>query len=200
VLEFARLQRWLHGRDRPRQRLLLPYAIAASVLIAGLAGLLFQRTYRAPPATAEWDGAKGTGAREFQVRLRAVRLGTAGVPAEVRPGDALDRTESLLFEVEASRGTDAVLARLPPEGGVELLWRSRLAAGRTVVTAGGRPAAQPLAGLGGPQRFAVFASDGGLDEPRVEAAAAALARAGGLQVEPPALQGVAFDVLEISVR
>ena len=196
-LEFARIQRGLRRRDPPRRRVAIPVAIAASVLIAGVAGLLAQRGGRPSLPAAEWDGVKGTEGSAVRVTLRAVRLGPAGEATEVRSGDSVDRGASLLFEVEADRSAEVLVARLTPQGGVEPLWRSRLVGGRTVLTTGGRPAAFPLAGLSGKQRFAVIAREGALEEAQGERAASALGRAGS---EARDLAGVSFGVLELSVR
>jgi hypothetical protein len=197
--EHARIQRRLRGSSAPRRRLLVPIAIAASLVMAGVAGMLVQRAGRTVPSSAGWDGVKGTEARPIRVRLRAVQLDTTGSAAPLRAGESLDPSARLLFEVEAERGADVALVHLPASGGAEIVWRSRVASGRTVLTTGGRAAAYPLAGLAGAQRFAVLAAEGGLDDARVARVTSALARPGALG-DAPALAGVSVDLLELSVR
>jgi hypothetical protein len=199
-LEFARILRRV--RTPPRRLLpAVPIAIAASLLLAGLAGLWVQRNGPGGvPPTAGWDGVKGDAAAPVQVRLRAVRLDASGAAVPVRAGESLDPGARLLFEVEADRGADVVLVRVPPSGAAELVWRSRIARGRTVPTVGGKAAAYPVAALTGRQRFAVIAAEGGLDDARVARATSSLALSAALRDGAPATAGVSVDVLELSVR
>lgn len=199
-LELARIRRGLRAGGAPRRRILLPIAIAASLAMAGVAGLLVQRAGRTVPASAAWDGVKGTDARPVQVRLRAVRLDANGGAAPVHAGESLDPGARLLFEVEAERDTDVALVHLPPSGGAEIVWRRRVVSGRTVLTTGGRAAAYTLDGLAGPRRFAVIAAEGGLDDGGIARVTSALARPGAALHLAPSLAGASVDLLELSVR
>lgn len=198
-LEFARIVRRMRASAPRRRQLAVPLAIAASLLLAGLAGLWVQRNGlgRVPPG-AGWDGVKGSAVTLPQVRLRAVRLDANGAATPVLAEESLAPSARLLFEVASDRSADVVLVRVPPSGAAEIVWRSRIASGRTVLTTGGKAAAYPVAGLAGPQRFAVIAAEGGLDDSRVARVLSALARTEALVDDAAA--GVSVDVLRISVR
>jgi hypothetical protein len=200
-LEFARIVRRMRASAPRRRHFAVPFAIAASLLLAGLAGLWVQRNGPGGGAPgAGWDGVKGTALATVQVRLRAVRLDASGGAVPVRVGDSLEPGARLLFEVTADRSADVVLARVPPSGAAEIVWRSRIASGRTVLTMGGKAAAYPLAGLSGQQRFAVIAAEGGLDDARVARVTSALALTEALGDGASASAGISVDVLDISVR
>jgi hypothetical protein len=199
-LEFARIQRGLRSGAGRRRRFLAPAAVAASLLVAGLAGLAW-RSLRAPPrADLAWTGEKGAAPRAIPVRLRFLVVGAGGEVVKGIPGEAIDRGARLLFEVEAARPATVALVRVAPGGAMELLWQRRVQGGATQVTVGERPAAYPLADLSGPQRFVLLASDGELDAPRVRRAASALAPPLAIRSETPELVGLSLDALEVSVR
>jgi len=204
-LEFARIQRALRDGDGRPRRAALPAAVAASLLAAGVAGLLWHHARPPPASDSGWDGAKGAEVRAIPVRLRYLRLAPFLLLDQGRPlekglsGEPVDRSASLLFEVETGRAADVVLARVSPGGGVELLWRQRVPSGRSQVTTDGRPAAYPLAALSGPQRFVLLAADGALDEGRATRAAAALAPPDRIRPDAPALEGLSLDVVEVIV-
>lgn len=199
-LEFARIQRALRGGTRPRRRALAPLAVAASLLVAGAAGLAWRQLRPPPAAGPAWDGLKGTGQRALPIRLRFLVLGAGGEVTKGLSGEPVDRRASLLFEVEASREADVALARVGPGGAAELVWASRVPGGRTQVTVGGRPAGYPLGALDGVQRFVLVAGEAGLDEGRALRAAAALAPPRGFHAEAPALDGLTVDLVEVNVR
>lgn len=202
-LEFARIEERLRdprASHRARHRpFLVPAAIAASILVAGLAGLLLQRK-PASHSFAAWDGVKGSEARPLRVRLRIARLDASGEPVRGQPGETLDRGAKLLFELELDRAADVALARATPNGEVEVVWRNRVAGGRTIVTQAGRAAAYPLGALAGTQRFVAVAAEGGLDAARLSRATAAFAAPGLVSPDSPALSGLSVDFVEITVR
>lgn len=197
-LEFARITRARHGL-RPAPRRFLPAAIAASLLVAGVAGIVAHQS-RAPGADlAGWDGTKGFAPRAIPVRLRFLALGEDGRIEKGVSGEPVGSGSSLLFEVEASRAAHLALARVSPDG-TELIWHRRVVGGRTQVAVDGKPAAYPLAGLAGTQRFVLVASEGRLDDRRVQQAARALAPPAGISAEAAELDGLSLDVVELFVR
>jgi hypothetical protein len=197
-LEFARIQRALRPTAPARRRLGVAAAAATVLLVAGL-GVTATRLAGPGPASS-WDGTKGAAPAPIPVRLRFLRLSQDGSVMKGISGEAADREASLLFEVDAAQSADVLLARADAMGGVELIWRRRVPAGRTAVSVDGRPAAYPLDGLGGPQRFLLFASDAPLDEARARSAAASLAPPHALRADSPALEGLTIDLVEVPVR
>jgi hypothetical protein len=197
-LEFARITRALHER-RPAPRRFLPAAIAASLLVAGVAGMVAHELGAPGAGVAGWDGLKGFAPRAIPVRLRFLELGQDGRIEKGISGEPVDSGSSLLFEVEAARAAHLALARVSP-GGTELIWHRRVDGGRTQVAVDGRPAAYPLTGLSGVQRFVLVASEANLDDLRVEQAARALAPPAGISVDASELDGLSLDVIELFVR
>lgn len=195
-LEFARIRRRLRAHGLGRH--VAPAAIAASLLLAGVAGLLAPRHPPQSPQVAAWDGLKGTAAPRVGVRLRAVRLDAAGGATPLRDGEPAAEGARLLFEVEADRGADVALVHLGA-GGAEVLWRRRIAAGRTVVTTDDRAAAWTVAGPPGAQRFALVAAPEGFDDDALARATAVLS-APEAPAGDAAPAGISADVLEIRVR
>jgi hypothetical protein len=199
-LEFARIQREVRRPVTGWRRAFVPTAVAASLLVAGVAGLVAH--YTQPPASVvgSWDGVKGREPRPVPVRLRFLEMQPGGRIDKGISGETVSATSSLIFEVEASRAAAVAIARVSPGAAPELLWRSHVAAGATQVTVDGRPAAYPLSGLAGPHRFVLIASERPIDEARAGAAAAALAPPHALTAEAPELDGLSLDVVDISVR
>lgn len=199
-VEYARIRRALaYGRRIPRRRL-LSAAVAASLAVAGIAGFLALAPSRSGElASRDWDGTKGHHARAIPVRLRFLEMGVDGRIEKGVSGEQLSSSSSLIFEVEASRGAWVSLARVSANG-AEILWRSRVAAGRAQVSVGGRPAGYPLDGLVGPQRFVLIASHGPVEDARAREAAAALAPPFAISADAPALDGLSLDVVDISVH
>ena len=112
----ARITRALHERRPAPRRFIIPSAVAAALLIAGVAGLVAHQL-RAPRAdVAAWDGAKGSGARAIPVRLRFLAMGEGGRIEKGISGEPVDAGSSLLFEVEAARAADLALAASLPTG------------------------------------------------------------------------------------
>jgi hypothetical protein len=203
-LEFARIERALRGdapEARREPRRIASAAVAAAVLAAGLAGLVVPR---AAHERAAWDGWKGAPARMVPVALRfaVVRSTPGGAPSLEKgvPGQIVPAAASLQFQVEAGRPAHAALARISSRGVPDAFWRERIAEGRSAVTLAGAPAAYPLAGLDGPQRFVLLASDEPLDPGRVARAAAALAPPAPMTANLPALEGLSLDIVEVEVR
>lgn len=193
-LEFARIRRALVAA-RPGRRRLVVASLAASLVLAGVAGMLGVRAGR-----SEWDGAKGHRPHPIPVRLRFLEMGEGGQIQKGISGEPVGSATRLLFEVEAGQPANVALVRVSPAGETELVWRSHLATGRTQVTAGGRPAGYPLRGLAGSQRFVLVASDGPLEPSRATSAASALAPSAVPPVDAPALDGLSLDAIDVSVR
>lgn len=198
-LEFARILRAVSARERTPRRQVVAGALAASLVIAGVAGLVAGqlRPTTEPPA---WDGAKGLAARPIPVRLRFLEVDADGRMAKGVSGEQVPFTSSLLFEVESARPAVAGIARVSPAGNVEVIWRQRVSAGRTQVTIDGRPAAYPLGVLSGPHRFVLVASQSALDDARLEGAATALAPPKPPSGDAPSLDGLSLDVVDVYVR
>ncbi|HSN14260.1 MAG TPA: hypothetical protein VLT61_06475 [Anaeromyxobacteraceae bacterium] len=199
-LEFAKIARSLRGARPGSRRVLLTSAIAASILVAGVAGLVAVGSRGSHGHDTTWDGTKGLTARPIPVRLRFLEMAPDRQIEKGISGEAVDAEASLLFEVEAARAAFAAIARVSPDGTAELIWSQRIGEGRTQVAVGGRPAAYPLTGLHGPQRFILVASDAALDDRRVLDAGRALAPPAGIGADDPALNGLSMDVVELSVR
>jgi hypothetical protein len=197
-LAFARLQRRLRGTNRGRRWILASGAIAATLLVAAIAGTLVRRP-GVPPSGEAWDGVKGSGHRAPAVHLRLATMGPAGDALPAASSERIDPAASLLFEVESDRSTEVVLARVAPDGSAELLWREHVKAGRTVVGSGGRAAAYRVSGLAGRQRFIVVAG-AGLDPARAEQAVKAIAGAAPPKVGAGLPGGLVYDAVDVDVR
>ncbi|BDG01650.1 DUF4384 domain-containing protein [Anaeromyxobacter oryzae] len=197
-LEFRRIQRRLARAPRLREWRGLGLAAAALVLVAGLAAL--EWADRRGPLAPGWDGEKGFSSRAVPVRLRFVVLDPAGGIEKGVAGEAVGAGARLQFELELGRAADVALVRVPARGAPEVFLRERLAPGRTTVSLDGRPAAYPLDGLAGPQRFLAIASPGPLDERSVLAAAAGLAPPARISPDAPGLEGLSLDAVEVVVR
>ena len=96
--------------------------------------------------------------------------------------------------------SDVAVVRVGSRGAPDVFYRKRLGPGRTGVSLAGRPAAYPLEGLDGPQRFVLVAAEEPLTPARIAAAAAALAPPARISAEAPALDGLSLDVVEVTVR
>lgn len=194
-LEFARITRALGapgGARTSRWGLVAGLAVAASLAVAGVAGLLHRS-----PAPDGWDGLKGAGTQVVPLRLRFLVIHPAAGPApEIEKGvsgQSVPAGASLQFQVELGREADVVLARAAA-GAAEPFFHARLPAGRTVVSVAGQPAAYPLASLAGSQRFLALAGEQPIEPADVERAARGAAAAGG-----PG-QPISLDVVEVHVR
>lgn len=186
-LEWARIRRQLGVR---RRGWLVGLAAAAAVVL--VAGLSVQLERRDPNP---WNGLKGLAGAPVTARLRFTVVLAGAEPSLARGASGLTIPEeaSLLFRVEASGPADLALFRID---GSELVWQGRaVAAGAMDIEERGRPAAYPLRGLRGRQRFALVAATA-LGPERLEAARAALA-AGAV---PPPGAPLSLDVVEVTVR
>ncbi|HET9551973.1 MAG TPA: zf-HC2 domain-containing protein [Anaeromyxobacteraceae bacterium] len=194
-LEYARIERTLR-RPPPRRRLLPGLAVAATVAIAGLAGLLLARA----PADrgAAWDGTKGTASHAIPLRLRFLVLtpGAGGPPGIEKglSGQEVPAAASLQFQIELGRAAEVILLRADGAGNHEVFFRAHLPAGRTEVAVGGQPAAYPLATLAGSQRFLALASESPIDPADVARAAR------GAAARPDEPQPITLDQVEVKVR
>ncbi len=196
-LEFARIQRRLRTERPGRGRLLAVAAIAASLFAIAVAGLVTRHVGSAPDKS--WDGAKGANAAAPAVHLRFARLQPGSEAQKGVTGETIDRGATLLFEVESNRPANVALARLAPDGAVELLWSQQVGSGRTVLGAEGKTAAYPLAAVDGQQRFVLVGAFGALDGQLVERAVKTLAAgtgADGARAPAP----LSYDMVVVNVR
>lgn len=217
-LEFRRIERRLAGAEpeddragpgpaaRPRRLPRPALAAAAGVLVAGLAGAWLAIRSPERPGPPEWTGEKGAGAAAaaIPVRLRFLVVegagGAAGPDVEKGvPGQAVPAAAKLQFEVELGRAAQVALLRTAPGQAPEVFFRAALPAGRTVITLDGRPAAYPLAGLAGPQRFLAIASAAPLDDAGAARAAERLG-AGRPGAAEPGLEGLSVDAVDVAVQ
>jgi hypothetical protein len=203
-LEYARIQRALRG-GRPARRLAPLAALAAVALAVGVVALKVGLD-RTRPGRDAWDGVKGLAAQAVPLRLRflVVLPGEAGGPPRLEKGAsgaAVPARAGLQFQVEAGRQAHAALVRVSSSGEGEVFWHGAVAPGAPLeVTVGGRPAAYPLEGLAGPQRFVLLGGPEALAPDRIAAAARALAPPGRASPDRPDLAGLSFDVVEVTVR
>jgi hypothetical protein len=204
-LEFERIQRRLAGEARhgepeaarPRHRRAWGAAAAAALVLVASAGALeWARAPRSGSASASWTGEKGR-ARAVPVRLRFLVLDPAGGIEKGVEGEAVRAGARLQFEIELGSAADVALVRVPAAGAPEVFLRERLGSGLTTVSVGGRPAAYPLEGLAGAQRFVAIASPDTLDERGIDAAAQALAPPA--RPDAAALLGLSLDAVEVEV-
>lgn len=193
-LELARIRRAL----APRRRLGAGRLAALAAALALAAGVAFQVAHRRGAERA-WDGVKGAPAAvAARLRFAVVEGGEAGLRLDRgASGMVLPASARLAFRVEA--GGPAHLALLRVGGGErEVIWRGRAErAGALDVSEAGRPAAYPLQGLAGAQRFVLVAGARPLDEADLAAAARAVPgpAASALPGEP-----LTLDFVEITVR
>lgn len=203
-LELARIERRLREMEHPPRRssrsVPVALAAAATILVAGVAGLLVSRSDPRRPA---WTGEKGAGAHAVPVRLRFLVLAPDARGAEIEKGisgQTVSASSSLEFEIETGRAADVAIGRVPQHGNPDFFWHERVGAGRTQVTVRGRPAAYPLIDALGAQRFVVVASEDPLDDARLARVASALAPPARIAPDVPGLDGLSFDAVEVEVR
>lgn len=197
-LAWARIRRELSTRSRPRFAAGRWAAMAAAVALVSLGGYQALRVSRAPDT--RWDGEKGRSAQVAPARLRFnVVRGAPGAPhLELgRSGAVIPPEASLAFRAEASGPAFLTLVRVAgPDR--EVVWRGRAGgAGAIDVSEDGRPAAFPLRGLSGTQRFLLIASARPLGEEELPA----VSRAGRAIVAGPArTPETIIDEVEVNVR
>jgi hypothetical protein len=194
--EFARIERRLaRGRRAARLRQVLPAALAAGAIAAGLAALILPRM----PGGPAWDGVKGPAAPAPQVQLRFVVVtpGPGGRPSLEKgvSGARVDPGASLQLEVETGRPAEVAVLRVSAGAATELVWQGRVTGEATAISVDGRAAAYPLAGLSGAQRFVAVASEKPLDAASLAAAVRVAEGANGAE-----RLGVSVSVVEVDVR
>jgi hypothetical protein len=192
-LEYARIQRSLGGGRRVWRGMAV--AAAAAVALAGVA-VTVDRAGR--PAHEAWDGLKGAEAPvAARLRFSVVLSGPRGAELERGATGAVVPAEaSLLFRVETAGPTALALVRIGA-GDSELVWAgSAAAAGAMDLELAGRPAAFPLQGLSGRQRFALLAAPV-LGPDRIEEARRQLA---SWRADRAPAQAVGLDLVEVTVR
>lgn len=207
-LEFDRIESRLAGRGvlappvpiraaRARRRLVPALAIAATLVAAGLAGLLVARQGSGHRHDDGIKGASSADAVPLRLRFLVLTPAEGGAPTIEKgvSGQEVPATASLQFQVDLGRSAEVLLARVPSGGGQDVFFRARLPAGRSAVTVSGQPAAYPLSSLAGPQRFLALASEAPIDPAEVVRAAAHAA--GARPEDGPA---ISLDVVEVQVR
>jgi hypothetical protein len=198
-VEFSRIQKAVRGRPLARATRWL--ATAAAVLLVGGVSLTVVR-HLAARQDADQMGVKGSPAQIIPARLRFAVVDTGrGAPeiGRARSGAIVPAGSSLAFRVELGRPAYVALIRI---GGSEseVIWKEHVAqAGAVDVSENGRPAAYPLQGLTGTQRFALIASERPLGSDDLAAAAHA---AGGASAGrgDPRWSLMTLDVVEVTVR
>ena len=192
--EWAGIQRRLLPPRRRTWRYAGLAAAAAAALALGASITLMRH-----PEQEVLDGFKGREGEKASARLRlSVSLPGPGAPSLERAasGAVVPPEASLLFRVEASGPAQLALLRVGPEGS-EVLWEGTATrAGAIDVEVGGHPAAYPLQGLGGRQRFGLLAAPS-LDPETLKAARRVLSGSEAAGAPSPA---ASLDVVEVTVR
>jgi hypothetical protein len=189
-MEWARIRR----RLRPARSAWRWAGLAAAAAAALAVGLTLQLRDRSPDDA----GMKGREAPRASARLRfTVSLPGPDAPAVERgaSGAVVPPEASLLFRIEASGPAQLALLRLGADG--EVIWEGRAErAGPVDVEVGGRPAAYPLRGLSGRQRFALLAAPS-LDAETLQTARRMLSGSAAAGAPSPA---ISLDLVEVTVR
>jgi hypothetical protein len=202
-VEYARIRRALRSRGTGARRVTgWAAAVAALLLVGGVAVAVARHARPARVGEAAWDGVKGRPGQALPARLRFAVVEAAGAAPRIdrgRSGAVVPADSSLAFRVEL--GLPAYVALLRVGGGEgEVIWTQRAAQpGVLDVSQDGHPAAYPLRGLVGMQRFALVASESpiGPDDLAAAARAAAEPTAG---VDDPRRGPLTLDVVEVTVR
>lgn len=197
--EFSRIHKAVRGR-RPVARATRWLAAAAALLLVGGVSLTILR-YR--PAHDDLQGVKGhRAAQAIPARLRFAVVASGGGAPEIdrgRSGAVVPSGASLAFRVELGRPAYVALLRI---GGSEseVVWQHHVSTpGAVDVSENGRPAAYPLQGLSGTQRFALVASERPIASEDL-AAAARLATGATAGSDDPRWSVMTLDVVEVTVR
>ena len=184
---MARATRWL--------------AAAAAVLLVGGVSLSVLR-HRPAGDDAPLDGIKGRPAQVIPARLRFAVVDSGRGSPELdrgRSGAVVPAGASLAFRVELGRPAYVALLRIG-ESETEVVWQQYLARpGAVDVSENGRPAAYPLHGLSGTQRFALVASERPIAKDDLAAAARA-ATGASAGSDDPRWSLMTLDVVEVTVR
>jgi hypothetical protein len=197
-LEYARIRRAVKGGGGRMWQVSRWAAAAAALLLVGGVSVTLLRS--GPRDDARWDGFKGTGAGIVPARLRFAVVGdAAGGLDRGTSGAVVPQAASLAFRVELGRPAHLALLRIGG-GDSEVVWRQHVTrAGAVDVSEDGRPAAYPLRGLAGTQRFALVASERPIaDEDLAAARRAATGATAGRG--DPRITAMTLDVVEVTVR
>jgi hypothetical protein len=198
-LEFSRIRKAVHGR-RPVARATRWLVAAAALLMVGGVSLTLLR-HRPPHEYAE-SGVKGRPSQVIPARLRFAVVETGGGAPEVdrgRSGAVVPAGASLAFRVELGRPAYVALLRIGASES-EVIWKQHVARpGAIDVSENGRPAAYPLQGLSGTQRFALVASERPIRAEDMSAAAHA-ATGASAGSEDPRWSVMTLDVVEVTIR
>jgi hypothetical protein len=200
-LEYARIRRAIAPRRSVVSRVSRYMAVAAAVLVVGGVSLKVYQHQRAQRDLA-WTGEKGRTGRVVPARLRfAVVEGGSGAPQldHGRSGAVVPADASLAFRVEVGRPAYVALIRIGA-GESEVVWKTYTPRPAVLdVSDNGRPAAYPLRGLAGTQRFALVASERPIG-PEDLAAAARAATGASAGAEDPRWNVMTLDVVEVTIR
>jgi hypothetical protein len=194
-MEYARIRRAVKG-ERPSARRWNGFAMAAAATL--LVGGVSLAVMKSGP---RWDGEKGT-PQPVPARLRfaVVEQGPGSTQIDRgQNGAVLPQGASLAFRVELGRPAHLALLRIGP-GESEVVWRHFAARpGMIDVSEQGRPAAYPLRGLAGTQRFALVASERPIAADDLAAAARAATGASAARNDPR-VKVMTLDVVEVTVQ
>ena len=198
-VEYARIRRAVKGGGRRVTRRWAGMAMAAAAML--LVGGVSLTVLRSGPGQRAWDGEKGT-PQPVPARLRFAVVDQGQGETQIdrgQSGAVLTQGASLAFRVELGRPAHLALLRIGP-GESEVVWRQFAAhAGMVDVSEQGRPAAYPLRGLAGTQRFALVASERPIAEEDLAAAARAATGASAARNDPR-VKVMTLDVVEVTVR
>jgi hypothetical protein len=154
-------------------------------------------------AAREEDGIKGVRpAQVIPARLRFAVVETGRGTPELdrgRNGAIVPSGASLAFRVELGRPAYVALLRIAGSES-EVVWQQHVTRpGAVDVSENGRPAAYPLQGLSGMQRFALVASERPIGRDDLAAAARA-ATAPSAGSDDPRWSVMTLDVVEVTIR
>ena len=200
-VEFSRIHKAVRGR-RPIARATRWFAAAAALLLVGGVTLSVMRYHKAREDDASM-GVKGTRAPQaIPARLRFAVVDTGRGAPELdrgRNGAVVPAGSSLAFRVELGRPAYVALLRIGA-GDSEVVWEQHVSRpGAVDVSENGRPAAYPLQGLSGTQRFALVASERPIAREDL-AAAARVATGATAGSDDPRWSVMTLDVVEVTVR
>jgi hypothetical protein len=191
-LEFARIQRAVRqAKARPSRRL---GVIAAAALVAIGAGVVL-RLERAP--RSDWTGEKGRAGTAVPAKLRFAVAGGPGLERGAT-GQVLPPEASLLFRIEVGAPAYVALVRVGGSDREVVFQGHADRPGAMDVSVNGRPAAYPLHGLSGPQRFVLVAGTRPIEERHLAEAARVIQ--GQAATREPRSPELSIDVVEITVR
>jgi hypothetical protein len=197
-LEYFRIRNRTQKRRTSTWRVTRVAAMAAAVLAVGGGSLVAMQHAR--KTDSDWDGVKGRGGQAVPARLRFAVVDAGGQQLDhARSGEVVPQGASLAFRIEVGRPAYVALLRVG-SGESEVVWKQRVErAGAIDVSENGRPAAYPLHGLAGTQRFALVASERPIADEDLGAAARA-ANGASASRQDPRFNVMTLDVVEVTVR